>query len=363
MNDSPVDQQAQALFNRGNTYSQQGDVERALADYTSVIEMNDSPVDQIAKALFNRGVTYGQQGDAEREIGDYSSLIAMSDAPAAQTAKALLYRGVTYGEQDDFDRSLADYSSLIAMNDAPADQIAKALLYRGVTYGEQGDFERLLADYSSLIEMSDAPAELRAEAFYGRGVQNWRDGKFKNSTTDFSDVLAMPSVSSAKKTDAMFALVEPMIATCSEGECITALAEAFEKGDKDVDNYGGAPHDLLWMVLRRSPSEWQSYVAGFAPLFIQHGAAEKLGQGITRSIQHLDEGGFSESQINKWNSIWQKAGKGCDDLEIPLRCLDAAVEVMISDPPTDRPLFRLPLEIRGLIRPLLNQSLGEPDES
>ncbi len=96
-----------------------------------------------------------------------------------------------------------------------------------------------------------------------------------------------------------------------------------------------------------------------SPLYVKYGVAEKLGQGVTKSIQYLDEGGFSKSQIDTWNSAWQQAGKGCDDLEIPLRCLDAAVEVMKSEPPTDRPLFRLPLEIRGLIRPLLNRSLGE----
>jgi hypothetical protein len=140
---------------------------------------------------------------------------------------------------------------------------------------------------------------------------------------------------------------------------VSALKRAFVEGDAEVREYGGTPEDLLSMVLRRSPTEWAKYIAEIVPLYAKYGVAEKLGQGVTRSIQHLDEGGFSKSQIDTWNSAWQKAGEGCDDLEIPLRCLDAAVEVMKSEPPTDRPLFRLPLEIRGLVRPLLNQSLGE----
>jgi hypothetical protein len=139
-----------------------------------------------------------------------------------------------------------------------------------------------------------------------------------------------------------------------------ALARAFNEGARETSEYGGAPHDLLWMVLGRSPAQWANYISVIASMYIEHGCADKLGQGITKSIQHLDEGGFSKSQIESWNAAWQQAGRGSDALEIPLRCLDVAVEVMNSDPRSDRALFRLPLELRGLIRPLLNRSLGDP---
>ncbi|MFZ4081955.1 MAG: hypothetical protein ACOYKN_12060 [Pirellula sp.] len=153
--------------------------------------------------------------------------------------------------------------------------------------------------------------------------------------------------------------VEPMIDHCSLEDVKTALARAFVEGAPETSEYGGAPHDLLWMVLGRSPAQWANYISMIASMYIEHGCADKLGQGITKSIQHLDEGGFSKSQIESWNVAWQQVGQGCDALEIPLRCLDAAVEVMNSDPRSDRALFRLPLELRGLIRPLLDRSLSE----
>ena len=150
-----------------------------------------------------------------------------------------------------------------------------------------------------------------------------------------------------------------LIDHCSLEEVKAALARAFDEGSRETSEYGGAPHDLLWMVLGRSPSQWANYISMIASMYIEYGCADKLGQGITKSIQHLDEGGFSKSQIESWNAAWQQAGQGSDALEIPLRCLDVAVEVMNSDPRSDRALFRLPLELRGLIRPLLNRSLGE----
>ncbi|MEL6105023.1 MAG: hypothetical protein AAFU85_03265, partial [Planctomycetota bacterium] len=312
-----------------------------------------------AKALLNRGITYGQQGAVERKLADYSAVLEMDDAPADQKAKALLNRGITYGQQGAVERKLADYSAVIKMDGAPSDQKAAALVSRGLTYAQQGEVERELADYSAVVEMADAPADQKSRALFNRGAQAWRDGDFKRSFADFDSIATMPNVPDILRTLALFAIVEAMVDYCSQDEVISALRRAFEDGDSKTDGYGGTPNDLLRMVLRRSPEEWAQYISRIAPLYVERGVAEKLGQGVTQSIQSLDEGGFSRSQIEAWNSAWQQAGVGCDDLEIPLRCLDAAVEVINSDPPTDRPLFRLPLEIRGLIRPLLSRTLDE----
>ena len=72
-------------------------MERALADYTAVIDMADAPAEQKAMALVNRGVTHGQRGDIERALADYTAVIDMADAPAEQKAMALVNRGVTLG--------------------------------------------------------------------------------------------------------------------------------------------------------------------------------------------------------------------------------------------------------------------------
>jgi hypothetical protein len=344
---------------RGFTYGEQGDIERALLDYSVVISMPDAPVKLRARALLNRGVIYGQQGDIERALLDYSAIIAMTDAPVDQRAIALFKRGVTYGQQGDIERALSDYSAVIAMTDAPVDQRAWALVLRGATYGNRGDIELAISDYSEVIALTDAPMDERAMAFFNRGVANRSNKHFLESEADFEAVLAIPSIPADKRTYALFAIVEPMIDHCSLEDVKTALSRAFVEGSPETNEYGGAPHDLLSMVLGRSPAQWANYISVIASMYVEHGCEDKLGQGITKSIQHLDEGGFSKSQIESWNAAWQQAGQGCDALEIPLRCLDAAVEVMNSDPRSDRALFRLPLELRGLIRPLLNRSLGE----
>ena len=352
---------AMTLFNRGVSFSQQNNMKSAIADYSAVVEMNGATAGLKAEALVNRGITFSQQNETEKAIADYSAVIEMNDAPADQKAKALVYRGVTFSQQNETENEIADYSAVIEMNDAPADQKAKALFNRGITFSQQNETEKEIADYSAVIEMNDATTDQKAEALFSRGVATWRTDKFEESCNDFSSVLEISALSSEQATKALFALPEPMVAFRPRPEVIEALTRAFEQGDRETEEYGGTPDDLLWMVLRGSPSEWENYAKQITALHAKFDTAEKLGQGITQTIRHLDEGEYSAAQIDKWNSIWQEAGMDCEGLELPLRCLKLAAEVIKSEPKTDRPLFQLPLEIRRLVRTLLNKSLGEPD--
>ena len=55
-------------------------------------------------------------------------------------------------------------------------------------------------------------------------------------------------------------------------------------------------------------------------------------------------------------------GETPEDMTAWQRPITAAIDVIKSNPKSDRALFRLPLEIRQLIRPLLNESLGPVED-
>ena len=81
----------------------QGDSTGELADYTAVLDLPDAPVEQQGQALFNRGVAKRQQGDSAGELADYTAVLDLPDAPVEQQAKALLASGATRaagGERD-----------------------------------------------------------------------------------------------------------------------------------------------------------------------------------------------------------------------------------------------------------------------
>ena len=312
-------------------------------------------------ALFKEAQLARNQGDTQGAISKLTEILECESSTSDIRSKTLVNRGIAFCIQNDTEKAIADYNDVIEMSDAPTDQKAIARFNRGVTFSNQYDPHKAIVDYSAVIEMKDAPAGLKAAALFCRGVATWRTDKFEESCNDFSSVLEISALSSEQATRALFALPEPMVAFRPRSEVIETLTRAFEQGDRETEEYGGTPDDLLWMVLRGSPAEWENYVKQITALYAKFDMAEKLGQGITQTIRHLDEGGYSAAQIDRWNSIWQEAGMDCEGLELPLRCLKLAAEVIKSEPKTDRPLFQLPLEIRRLVRTLLNKSLGEPD--
>jgi len=117
-----------------------GDFESSIESLTGLLHSAVSPREKAVTYLL-RGFTYGQQGDMRRALADFSAVIAMVDAPFDDKAQALYFRGMIYHLQGDMERELADYSAVIAMDDATVDKKAEALNLRGVTYRHQGDME------------------------------------------------------------------------------------------------------------------------------------------------------------------------------------------------------------------------------
>ena len=242
------------------------------------------------------------------------------------------------------------------MDEAPVDQRARALVNRGVTYGQLGESEKAIADYSAVIEMDEAPVDQRAMALVNRGVQYWHSQQFESSLNDFTAVAGMTGVSSSTKTNALFCMPEAMIPIRPPNESVESIQRAFDEGDAETSDYGGTPGDILRRIIGREHHSWPEFVERLIPVYAEYGALSSLGSGLTESIAALDAGGYSESQLDLWNSIWQKFGAKHDELSISLSALDAAVRVIKTG--KDRPLFDLPLEIREIVRPLLKNTLS-----
>jgi len=98
---------------RGILYAVCGENQKALADYTAVIELQGAPTEQMAKALFNRGVTHGQLGDSEKAIADCTAVIELQGAPTEQMAMALVYRGVLSSRAGHLDLAEHDFQSCL----------------------------------------------------------------------------------------------------------------------------------------------------------------------------------------------------------------------------------------------------------
>jgi tetratricopeptide (TPR) repeat protein len=189
---SSAEQVAQALYNRAVRYRQMGEDRRAIEDYTRVIELPGAPAEQVAKALFNRGGGYRRMGENQRAIEDYTRIIELPGAPAEQVAQALYSRGVRYREMGESHRAIEDYTRLIELPGAPAEQVALALNNRGVRFADVGENRRAVEDFTRAIELPETPAEHVAKAFNNRGARFAEMGENQRAVEDFTRAIELP---------------------------------------------------------------------------------------------------------------------------------------------------------------------------
>ena len=350
---APVDQVAKALYNRGIAYGKLNNHELAASDFSAVIELEGASVDQVALALNNHGIAYWHLNNTERALSDYSAVIELEGAPVDQVAKALYNRGMAYWHLNNTERALSDYSAVIELEGAPVDQVAKALNDRGTAYWYMNNHKQAASDLSAVIELEGAPVDQVALALSNLGSVYWMQGRYTESEVTFQRLLDSDSIPREFVDKGLFAIVEPMIITNGFDAAFLALETAFNDSDKDSEHYGGTPDDLLRMVIKLKASEWSQAVEKLAQLYNQNGVIDKLGRGLVQLLSDFSTGEYSNQQLSKWNESWQAIASEYDDLELPLRCLDAGIQVIQTG--DDRALFQLPLELRSIVEPLLAQ--------
>jgi len=118
----------------GQSYLENGDLERAIADFDQAIELDPD----LAAAYQGRAWAYMQKGEVGR-VTDY-------DAADDDTI---------VGSQSDLDHAIADFDQAIELDpDVPL-----AYLDRGLAYSLKGDPDRAIVDYDQAIELDPDDAE------------------------------------------------------------------------------------------------------------------------------------------------------------------------------------------------------------
>src|ERR1700730_8974361 len=74
---APIDIRDIALRNRGSFFQSNGDLDRAIEDYTTVLELSPGEALRNAKTYVNRGLAYAGKGDESRALADYDQAIQL----------------------------------------------------------------------------------------------------------------------------------------------------------------------------------------------------------------------------------------------------------------------------------------------
>src|SRR5262245_10171978 len=174
---------AWAYVNRGNAYSEMGDQDRAITDFTTAIWINPREVE----AYNSRGLAHNRKGDCDLAIADFNRAMQISPGNPAHYNN----RGIAYQCKQDYDQAFADYNRALAINP----RNAPSYINRGRIYLRKGEYEWAIADYNkSSFRCSNRTSR---PAWSGRSSRcRWRANS-RVSPWNTITVTAWPSVSMA----------------------------------------------------------------------------------------------------------------------------------------------------------------------
>ena len=170
------DPQDPVFYNdRGISYKEKGELDRALKDFNKALELNPD----FAEAHNNRGKVYRNMGDLSKAFDDYNTAIQLNP----DFAEAHNNRGVAYGIKGRVDEAIEDFNTAIGLNSAFAD----AYCNRGNAYLLKGEIDKAIEDYSRSIK--HAPKD--AMSYSNRSVAYLRKGEFDKTIEDASEAIAL----------------------------------------------------------------------------------------------------------------------------------------------------------------------------
>jgi tetratricopeptide (TPR) repeat protein len=134
---------------RGDSSTQQGDLNSAVALYTKAIGIDP----RYADAYQRRGLIHRARGNHDHALADFTTAIEVDDESASSSYYS---RGVTHMNRGDYDAAVADFTEAIKLDPYHAE----TYLARGVAHTRKENYDAAVADLNRAA--SPSPDELAA---------------------------------------------------------------------------------------------------------------------------------------------------------------------------------------------------------
>ena len=139
-----------ANYLRGWAYSDLGEYQKAIDDYTKAIEQLDPKTNPIHKGLgsflyYKRADAYGNLGEYQKAIDGFSKAIEINP----KYGDAYCKRADAYSDLGEYQKAIDDYTKTIKLNP----EYAPAYFLRGWAYSDLGEYQKAIDDYTKAIEL------------------------------------------------------------------------------------------------------------------------------------------------------------------------------------------------------------------
>ncbi len=161
--------------NRGINYSEKGESDLAIEDFTRAIELKPD----YAIAYNNRGAVYRSKGEHDLAIDDCDKAIQLK----SDYAEPYSNRGSAYRNKGEYDRAIEDYNKAVQLKP----NFVQAYYNRGLAYHEKGELDIAIKDYSKAIELN--PKLLHP--YYNRGNAYLQKRDFDRAIKDYSEAIEL----------------------------------------------------------------------------------------------------------------------------------------------------------------------------
>jgi len=179
MPEAALSQKAEALVSRGMGLMDLDKCNPAIKNYTAVVDLPGASAEIIAQALLRRAIIYWmlrskddqerikhpklRRENLEKAIADFTAIIEMTDVSQELRASALCKRGKCFDFKDDLDAAYRDFATVIDWQDVSTLSRARAIASRGeVRYRQDREnFKDLIADSAMALKLAPSLNDVR----------------------------------------------------------------------------------------------------------------------------------------------------------------------------------------------------------
>jgi lipoprotein NlpI len=150
-----------------------GDSALSIQTCTRLIEFGSLDKADLAKAYYTRGTEWANQGNHDRALADFDLALELDRT----LAPAYYNRALSWSSKGESNRAIADYDSALKLR--PQD--ANGYVGRAVEYTAKGDYPHAIADYEAAIRIEPQSSS----GYFGRGRARYYAGDFMGAASDF----------------------------------------------------------------------------------------------------------------------------------------------------------------------------------
>jgi tetratricopeptide (TPR) repeat protein len=172
---------AEAYYSRSEVYRAKGDIDAALADYSTASRLKPPGSGAMTDLYMNRGDEFFENGDDDKAIWHYSEAVRLFPLRAT----AFYKMGLAYARKGDEDGAFTSFSGAIKATDH-----VKSYLERGDIYYKRHERDKAIADFTEAIERSRNDDDM-AEAYFRRAGMYVALDESEKAIADFKAYLRL----------------------------------------------------------------------------------------------------------------------------------------------------------------------------